>query len=162
AEHSLFTTEDRILLAVSGGKDSVFMARLFTQAGFDVGIAHCNFHLRGLASDEDENFVKALADRLDVPFYKVDFDTQKIAEERHVSIQMAARDLRYAWFEDVRKKYGYDTIALAQHQTDSAETMLLNLVRGTGIRGLHGILPKRGMLVRPMLAFTSEDIETYV
>jgi len=161
-EHGLFTPEERILLAVSGGKDSVFMTHLFAAAKFNFGIAHCNFHLRGGNSDRDEEFVRELATHFHVPFYRTDFDTKAIAEERHLSIQMAARDLRYAWFEDIRNKYQYEVIALAQHQTDSMETMLLNLVRGTGIRGLHGILPKRGNLIRPLLGFTSEEIGTYV
>src|SRR5690606_32988539 len=123
-EHGLFTPEERILLAVSGGKDSVFMTHLFVAAKFNFGIAHCNFHLRGGNSDRDEEFVRELATHFHVPFYKTDFDTKALAEERHLSIQMAARDLRYAWFENIRNKYQYEVIALAQHKTDSMETML--------------------------------------
>ncbi len=157
-ENDLFLAEDRILLAVSGGKDSVLMTNLFARTNFKFGIAHCNFHLRAKESDGDEIFVRDLAKDLGVPFFKEDFDTQQVARERQISIQMAARELRYVWFEEIREKNQYNAIALAQHQTDSTETILLNLVRGTGISGLHGILPKRDRLIRPMLAFTSQEI----
>lgn len=161
-ENNLFLAEDRILLAVSGGKDSVFMAHLFSRGKFNFGIAHCNFHLRGEDSERDETLVKNLAKDLGVPFFKVDFDTQRIAQQKRISIQMVARELRYEWFEKIRREHQYEAIALAQHQTDSMETMLLNLVRGTGISGLHGILPRRDHLIRPLLAFTAQEITDQV
>lgn len=161
-EEQLFNEKDRVLLAVSGGKDSVFMAHLFAQSNFDFAIAHCNFQLRGCESDMDADFVEDLANCMDVPFYSTNFETEKLAESRKISIQMAARDLRYAWLEEIRELNAYDYIAVAHHQTDSIETVLINLVRGTGIAGLHGILPKRDHIVRPIMAFTSEEVDQYV
>lgn len=158
----LFNEKDRILLAVSGGKDSIFMARLFAQSNFHFGIAHCNFQLRGSESNEDADFVENLANDMDVPFYSINFETEEVAKNRQISIQMAARDLRYAWLEEIRELNAYDYIAVAHHQTDSVETVLINLVRGTGIAGLHGILPKRDHIVRPILAFTSEEVSQYI
>lgn len=157
-KHALFQTGDKILLAVSGGKDSVLMAHLFKLSGFNFGIAHCNFNLRAAESQRDETFVKMLAGTMDVPFHVVHFQTKAYAEKHKVSTQMAARNLRYEWFEEIRLQYNYKAIALAQHQNDALETVLLNLVRGTGIAGLHGILPKRGYLIRPLLFLTSADI----
>lgn len=161
-EEQLFTKKERVLLAVSGGKDSIFMTQLFAQSGHHFGIAHCNFQLRGEESNQDAVFVEDVARSLAVPFFKVNFDTTKVAEDRRISIQMAARDLRYQWLEEVRAAEGYDHIAVAHHQTDSTETVLLNLVRGTGIAGLHGILPKRDTLVRPLLGFTGVEISQYI
>jgi tRNA(Ile)-lysidine synthase len=161
-KNALFTTQDKILLAVSGGKDSVLMVQLFKLAGYQFSIAHCNFNLRGEESQRDEAFVKMLATVLEVPFYVTNFETAVYAEENHVSTQMAARTLRYQWFEKIRMAIDYDFIALAHHQNDSVETLLLNLVRGTGISGMHGILPKRDRLVRPLLCFTREQIEQWV
>src|SRR5699024_2305184 len=115
------------------------------------GIAHCNFSLRGTESDEDELFVKSLAKHYNVPFYTTRFNTEVSARENKVSIQMAARDLRYNWFEQLRNEKGYDYISVAHHQNDVVETVLLNLTRGTGIAGLHGILPKKGKLIRTLL-----------
>lgn len=161
-KNTLFTQGDKILLAISGGKDSVLMAQLFKLAGFKFSIAHCNFNLRGDESQRDEAFVKLLALTLDVPFYVTHFDTKTYAKTNHLSTQMAARDLRYQWFEEVRVRNGYDFIALAHHQNDSIETLLLNLTRGTGISGMHGILPKRGYLVRPLLFLSREQIEELI
>ncbi len=161
-KNALFTKEDKILLAVSGGKDSVLMVQLFKLAGYRFSIAHCNFNLRGDEAQRDEAFVKLLAANLAVPFHVVHFDTKAYAEKHQVSTQMAARDLRYAWFEDIRQAEKYDFIALAHHQNDSIETLLLNLTRGTGISGMHGILPKRGKLVRPLLFLTRVDIDHLV
>src|SRR5690554_2585669 len=158
----LFHEDDRVLLAVSGGKDSVFMTQLFAQSNFHFAIAHCNFQLRGSEADKDADFVKKLATDLEVSFYSTNFDTENVANDRQISIQMAARDLRYAWLEEIRASNSYDYIAVAHHQTDSVETVLLNLVRGTGIAGMHGILPKRGNIVRPVLAFTGEEVADYI
>jgi len=159
AENTLFTSNESILLAVSGGKDSVLMAHLFAEAGFSFGIAHCNFQLRGLASDLDEAFVKDLASQLRVDFYSTRFSTEEYAKENHISIQMAARDLRYQWLKEIRERHRYAYVAVGHHQTDSVETVLLNLSRGTGIAGLSGISPKRDRLIRPLLAFTGKEIE---
>lgn len=158
-QNALFSSDHRILLAVSGGKDSVLMAHLFKQAGFKFGIAHCNFGLRAAESQRDEHFVRTLASVLEVPFYVTHFETKTYAAEHKISTQMAARDLRYRWFEELRAGQQFDFIAVAHHQDDAIETVLLNLVRGTGIAGLHGILPKRGYLVRPLLFLSRKGID---
>lgn len=160
-KQQLFVKENRILLAISGGKDSVLMLHLFKAIGIDVGIAHCNFNLRAEEAQRDENFVKMLAATLNLPFYVTHFDTKKYAAENKISTQMAARTLRYNWFEEVRVKHHYDFIALAQHQNDAVETVLINLTRGTGISGLHGILPKRNKLIRPLLFLTRAEINQF-
>ncbi|KIO76002.1 tRNA(Ile)-lysidine synthetase [Pedobacter lusitanus] len=158
-QNSLFNPDQRILLAVSGGKDSVLMAHLFKLAGFKFGIAHCNFGLRGEESQRDERFVSSLATQLEVPLYVTHFATKTYAAEHRVSTQMAARDLRYHWFEELRQQEAYDYIAVAHHQDDAIETVLLNLVRGTGIAGLHGISSKRDRLIRPLLFLSRADID---
>jgi len=158
-QNSLLSGNEKVLLTVSGGKDSVLMAHLFKLSGCDFGIAHCNFNLRGQESQRDEAFVRMLALQLEVPFYVVHFETKAYAEEHKISTQMAARELRYTWFEKLRVQEDYQLIAVAHHQNDAVETVLLNLTRGTGIAGLHGILPRRGFLIRPMLCLSSEEIE---
>lgn len=157
-EHALFREDESVLLAVSGGRDSVLMAHLFKNSGYHFGIAHCHFGLRAAESDEDKDFCEELAQKLDVHFHSIRFDTEEYANEHRISIQMAARDLRYQWLEKIRQESGYQYIAIAQHQNDATETMILNLVRGTGISGLHGILPKKGKLIRPLLFLTREEI----
>jgi len=151
-----------VLLAVSGGKDSVLMTHLFAEAGFKFGIAHCNFQLRGQESDLDEAFVQSLANHLKVQFHSTRFYTEDYASENHISIQMAARDLRYDWLEKIRKKHNYSYLAAAHHLTDSVETVLLNLLRGTGIAGLSGISPRRDKIIRPLLEFTGKEVEDEV
>lgn len=138
------------------------MAHLFAGAGYTVGIAHCNFHLREEASDADEALVSELANVLEVPFYSTGFDTETYARQQGISTQMAARELRYAWFETIRSSQGYDYIAVAQHRNDHVETALLNLVRGTGLAGLGGIRPKRGYIIRPLLFLGADEIAAYV
>ena len=134
------------------------MTHLFARAGYTVGIAHCNFRLRGADADADEALVNRLARQLGVPFYATAFDTEGYAREQGISIQMAARDLRYDWLETIRVSQDYDFIAVAQHRNDHVETMLLNLVRGTGLGGLRGILPERGSIIRPLLFLTAEEV----
>lgn len=158
-ENNLFTAGDRLLAAVSGGMDSVLLTHLLKAAGFNFGIAHCNFQLRGDESDKDQNFCYQLALQLNVPFHTTNFDTLKLVNTDKISTQMAARQLRYQWFEQIRQQSGYTATVLAHHQNDAIETILLNLVRGTGIAGLHGILPKNGLLVRPLLFLTKEEIQ---
>ena len=160
-EKELFTEGDKVLLAVSGGLDSVVMAQLFSGTPYAFGIAHVNFGLRGEESEEDARFVEQLARHLGVPFYTSRLLAAEAAEEEKVSIQMAARDLRYQWFEEIRRKEAYTYIATAHHLNDLAETMLLNLSRGTGIAGLHGIASKRGNVVRPLLFATRQQLEDY-
>lgn len=161
-EQALCKPGERILLAISGGRDSVLMTHLFAHAGYTIGIAHCNFKLRGADADADEALVNGLAQQLEVPFYTTSFDTEAYAGRHSVSIQMAARDLRYEWLETIRASQGYDYIAVAQHQNDHVETLLLNLVRGTGLSGLRGIQPKRGRIIRPLLFLTVEEVTAEV
>jgi tRNA(Ile)-lysidine synthase len=161
-DQNLFDKSEKVLLAVSGGMDSLVMAELFAKAKMNFAIAHVNFGLRGDESDADEVFIKKWAVKNKVPFYTTTFQTALYATENGLSIQMAARILRYTWFEEVMKKHSFKYIATAHHKNDSAETLLLNLSKGTGIAGLHGILPKRGHLIRPMLFADKEMIMDYV
>ena len=161
-QNNLFSNDNQILAAVSGGMDSVLLAHLLKAAGFNFCIAHCNFQLRGQESENDQKFCGQLARQLEAPFYTTRFDTLKFATDEKISIQMAARQLRYQWFEQIRMLSGSTVIALAHHQNDAVETILLNLVRGTGIAGLHGILPKNGLLVRPLLFLKREEIELII
>lgn len=156
------TKGDKIILAVSGGRDSMFMAHLFRRAGYPSVVAHCNFHLRGAEADLDEQLVREYAADNKLPCYVQHFQTETYAKKRGISTQMAARELRYTWFEELRAQQGAKWIAIAQHQDDHIETVLLNLTRGTGLQGLQGILPKRGHLIRPLLFFSSKEITDYV
>ena len=146
---------------MSGGVDSVVMAHLFHRAGFKFAIAHCNFQLRGEESEADEAFVKELAHRLEAPFFVKRFDTQVLTIEQGLSIQMAARDLRYEWFKELLKRNEYKYLATAHHKDDVAETILLNLIKGSVLKGLHGILPKSNLIIRPLLFASKEGIMEY-
>lgn len=160
-QHKLDLEKQPCLLTVSGGVDSVVMLHLFQKAGFPAGVAHCNFGLRGEESEGDEQFVKALANDSGFPFYSKRFDVKMFAKEKRISTQMAARDLRYEWFEQIRAAENYTYIATAHHANDSLETTLLNLTRGTGLSGLHGISGINNHLLRPLLLASKEQIREY-
>lgn len=160
--HRLFAPQDKVLVALSGGADSVALLRLLLALGYRCEAAHCNFHLREAESDRDEAFVRNLCASLGVFLHTVHFDTKREADERRVSIEMAARELRYGWFEEVRRECGAAVIAVAHHRDDSVETLLLNLLRGTGINGLRGIRPKNGRVVRPLLCLDRKEVVCYL
>lgn len=161
AKEKLFVATDTLLLAVSGGLDSIVLTHLCVQAGIKVEIAHCNFQLRGAESERDESFVRTLAERYDIPFFVQRFDTAVYAATHKKSIQVAARELRYQWLEELRQERGLAFIATAHHMQDNVETVWMNLSKGTGIAGLHGILPIQGHIIRPLLFATREEIKTY-
>lgn len=161
-QNGLFSKRDKLLVGLSGGADSVALAHLLVECGYDCVAAHCNFHLRGEESDRDERFVAELAERLGIPLEKVDFDTEGYAEQHKVSIEMAARELRYDWFEKVRKERACDYVAVAHHSDDLVETFLINLSRGAGIHGLSGIKPKNGKIVRPLLSVSRAEVMNYL
>ena len=160
-ENNLFSPGDRILLAVSGGIDSMVMAHIFSRTVKSIAIAHCNFCLRGVESDLDEELVREFSAGNNISFRSKRFSTMEYASEKHISVQMAARDLRYAWFEEIRKTEGFDTVAVAHNLNDNIETMLINLTRGTGLTGLTGMRPLAGRIIRPLLFATREMIEKY-
>ena len=160
-QNDLFTSTDKVLLAVSGGIDSSVLCYLFHKAGFSFAIAHCNFQLRDDESDEDESFVKELANHYHVPFHHIRFETNTYIKENKLSIQVAARELRYEWFEKIRREHGYAYIATAHHQGDVIETFFINLIRGTGISGLRSIVSKQGTIIRPLLFASKKDIVAY-
>lgn len=159
--HRLFKETDTILLAVSGGIDSTVMVELFDLNNFHYEIAHCNFGLRGKESDDDENFVLQIAKKKNVRIHSQRFETKKFASREKISIQMAARSLRKQWFSQLIDEFGYASYATAHHQDDQVETFFINLLRGTGISGLHGILPKQEYLIHPMLFTNREEIEAF-
>lgn len=164
--HELFVYRGKYIVALSGGADSVsllfVLKHLEHELGISVEAAHCNFHLRGAESVRDEEFCKQLCERLSVPLHLIHFDTQAYADLHRVSIEMAARDLRYGYFENLRRDICAQDICVAHHRDDSVETVLLNLVRGTGLRGLRGIQPRNGNIIRPLLSLSREDIVQYL
>lgn len=164
--HQLFTPGGKYIIALSGGADSVslllVLKHLESEFGITLEAAHCNFHLRGDESLRDEEFCKQLCRRLHVPLHLVHFDTHAYADLHHVSIEMAARDLRYAYFEQLRRDIHAHDICVAHHRDDSVETLLLNLVRGTGLRGLRGIQPRNAHIIRPLLSHSRQQIEQYL
>lgn len=161
-KEQLLTLQDNVLVTLSGGADSVALLRILLSLGYTCEAAHCNFHLRGEESNRDEAFVKQLCHKLGVMLHINSFDTNTYARKHKISIEMAARELRYQWFDALTKEHKYTAIAVAHHQDDSVETMLLNLMRGTGIQGLTGIRPKNGMIVRPLLCITRDEIIGYL
>lgn len=160
-KHKLFAPEERILLAVSGGLDSMVMILLFIEAKFNIAVAHANFKLRGEESDGDEAFVRAFCEVRGIPFFTTSFDTNNYAAERKISIQMAARELRYVWFRQLSKQHGFTKIATAHHQDDQAETIFLNMVKGEGLNGLTGMPLNKRNVVRPLMFATKENLEHY-
>jgi len=157
----LCTVKDKILLTVSGGIDSMVMLHLFRQCGFNVSVAHVNFQLRGKESDRDEDFVRNECEKFSIPLLTKRFETEEFAKENSLSIQMAARELRYAWFKELAAQHNFDFIATAHHLNDSIETVLLNFTRGAGLEGFDGIESKNGNIIRPMLFATREQIESF-
>lgn len=161
-EHQLLSSGDKVLVALSGGADSVALLLVLLDLGYRCDAVHCNFRLRGKESLRDEDFVRALCRKLRVPLHVKAFDTVVYAGEKGISIEMAARELRYGYFEQLRSEWRYDRIAVAHHRNDNAETLLLNLIRGTGLKGLTGIHYNNGAIVRPLLDMGREEIETYL
>jgi tRNA(Ile)-lysidine synthase len=162
SQHNLISNDDNLLLAVSGGKDSVCMTHLFSELPYEFGIVHCNFKLRGDESELDEQFVGDLAKDLGVEFYSKSFDTALYARNNSLSIQMAARDLRYQFFNEVLQKYNYTKIVTAHHSDDSVETLLIKKSRKSSLGALQGIPIKNGNIIRPMLALSVQQIEGYI
>lgn len=160
-EKKLLKPNTRVLVAISGGADSVCLAHVLTKGGWYVEFAHCNFGLRGDESDGDELFVRQFAQKLSVICHVVSFDTNNYAHEKGVSIEMAARELRYEWFAKLLCDRQLDCVAVAHNQNDSIETLFINLTRGTGIKGLCGIKPQNGSVVRPLLFASRQEIEAY-
>ncbi len=157
-DNALLKDNDKILLALSGGADSIALTLALQELGYNLETAHCNFHLRDAESDRDEQFVRAFCSRLEIPLHLTHFDTTTYAREKGISIEMAARELRYGFFRELMEKEGFTKTAVAHHADDSIETMLINLMRGTGIKGLKGIPPKNGHIVRPLLCVYREEI----
>ena len=162
ATNKLLSPEGKVLVALSGGADSVALLVVLTRLGYRCEAMHCNFHLRGEESDRDEQFVSQLCERAGARLTIRHFNTTAYAKEKGISIEMAARELRYAAFEEQRAACGAEAIAVAHHRDDSAETLLLNLLRGTGIKGLRGIRPRNGNIVRPLLCVGRSDILDYL
>ena len=159
--NNLLKQGGKVVVGLSGGADSTVLLSVLCRLGYDCLAAHGNFHLRAEESGRDEKFSSEFAVSLRVPFFRRDFDTRTVAKESGVSIEMAARNLRYGWFEELRENENAVAIAVAHHRDDSVETLLLNLIRGTGIRGLTGIKPRNGQLIRPLLCVSKADILQY-
>ncbi|MBP3776398.1 MAG: tRNA lysidine(34) synthetase TilS [Prevotella sp.] len=161
-KYKLLDTNELYLVALSGGADSVALLLLLDEMGYQTHAIHCNFHLRGEESDRDERFCESLCQQKNIPFHRVHFDTLMYAETHKVSVEMAARELRYHYFEQLRNDIGAAGVCVAHHRDDTVETVLLNLVRGTGLRGLTGIQPKNGNILRPLLCLSRKEIEAYL
>ncbi|MBT4881433.1 MAG: tRNA lysidine(34) synthetase TilS [Flavobacteriales bacterium] len=161
-EKSLFSREDKLILGISGGADSVCLMHILLALGYRFDLAHCNFNLRGKESDEDEVFVQELAKKHQLKLHVKQFDTEGYAAENKISTQMAARDLRYAWFNHLLLTKNAKYIAIAHHENDDIETFFINLIRGSGLKGLLGISEKTNSIVRPLMAITRDEIESYL
>lgn len=162
ARNQLLAADNKYIVALSGGADSVALLLIMKALGYDVEAAHCNFHLRGKESERDENFCVSLCESLGIILHRIHFDTLTYAQLHKVSIEMAARDLRYSYFEQLRRDINANAICVAHHKDDNVETILLNLVRGTGMNGLTGISPRNGFILRPLLCIGREDILEYL
>jgi tRNA(Ile)-lysidine synthase len=162
SKHSLLSRDALHLVALSGGADSVALLRILRVLDYKIEAAHCNFHLRGAESDRDEAFVRQLCDYLGIKLHLIHFDTETYASVHQVSIEMAARELRYGYFRSLCKDIGAETVCVAHHRDDAVETFLMNLLRGSGIHGLTGIRPKNGQIVRPLLCVGRQDILDYL
>lgn len=160
-KRKLCIPSDQILVAASGGIDSMVLIDMFLKSGFQISVAHVNFNLRGIDADEDENFVREKCRKSNVPFFTRSFDTASFAAEKKLSIQMAARELRYQWFQELMTEHGFQAVATAHHLNDSIETSLLNLVRGSGLEGWDGIAARNGKIIRPLLFASKAEIENY-
>jgi tRNA(Ile)-lysidine synthase len=161
-QHSLFSGDSKILLAISGGIDSICLADLLISSEYNIEFAHCNFNLRGQESDEDLVFVQQLASKYNVPCHTVSFQTSQYAIEEKLSVQMAAREQRYDWLEKLRENIAADYIAVAHNYDDNIETFLINIIRGTGIKGMLGIKNKKKRIVRPLMFAIRDNIASYV
>ena len=161
-QHQLLSGEKPVVVGIGGGADSVALLHILVSLGYKCIAAHCNFNLRGDESFRDEQFTIDFTKRLQVPLCKISFETNKYAQENRLSVEMAARELRYRWFEELLNTYDADAVAVAHHRDDSVETLLINLTRGSGLTGLTGIKPKNGNVVRPLLCVSREDIYTYI
>lgn len=160
-QHFPFLKQKKVLLAVSGGLDSMVLVYLFQQLHYEIGVAHCNFQLRGLESFEDQNFIQNYAKANSIPIFITQFDTQAFAQDYKLSIQVAARELRYNWFYELLETQNFDYVLTAHHADDNLETFLINLSRGTGLDGLTGIPEQNDKVIRPLLAFSRQEIEEY-
>ena len=161
-KEDLFSKQDKILVALSGGADSVALTRILITLGYHCEVAHCNFELRGEESDRDEDFVRNFCRSLNIKCHSIHFETRRYAAQQSISIEMAARELRYNWFSKICEESDCQVVAVAHHKDDSVETMLLNLIRGTGINGLLGIRPKNGNVVRPLLCASRQEVVEYL
>lgn len=162
AHHKLFTKQSKVLVGLSGGPDSMVLIHLLMQLGYKCIAAHCNFHLRGKDSDKDAAFVFKWCNENNIPLFTINFDTEEYAATNKISIEMAARELRYNWFEKLRKEQSADVVGIAHHKDDSVETILINLIRGTGIKGLTGIPIVNKRIVRPLLQVSRRQIMEYL
>ena len=156
-----FLKDKKLLIAISGGVDSVVLTHLLHALNFDISLAHCNFNLRATESDKDEEFVKKIGENLHLKTFTTSFETKKYAEKNQLSTQVAARNLRYNWFQEIIQKHHFDFLLTAHHADDNLETFIINLTRGTGLEGLTGIPEVNQHIVRPLLIFSRDEIEKY-
>ena len=161
-DSELIQEKDKILIAVSGGRDSIVLLMILHNLKFSLEVAHCNYQLRAEESDADEDFVKLLCEKLNIAFHSKRFETIASAKKEGVSIQMKARELRYYWFEELIQEHSLTKIATAHHLDDQLETILINLTRGTGLKGLRGMKAKRDNIIRPLLCVSRDEINDFI